>query len=222
MEKHPPRPIIGYGTGGKITVNIRFDDQCKNGHQSFSITADVYTDASRLRRDCQACGCLHDDIARIFPTLAPLIKWHGVNTDGPTHYIANTLYHAGDRDCHGLRKGESRQIINGRTGKPSWRLVSEPADLPQYIDSDTQPTEQAIRHYVPWCRIGEGKTRDLTTARSTAVWPEATDEQLTSDELPALLAARLPALIAEFKADMERIGMLWEPAAGEVTPCPNS
>jgi len=41
----------------------------------------------------EACGCLHDEIRQHFPELAHLIKWHLVSTDGPLHYIANTLYH---------------------------------------------------------------------------------------------------------------------------------
>lgn len=88
------RPIRGYGAGGCINVEIRFDDQCKNGHNSFAITASVYTDESRRRHDSQAGGCLHEDIAKVFPELAPLIQWHLFDAHGPMHYVANTLYHA--------------------------------------------------------------------------------------------------------------------------------
>lgn len=102
-----PRPVSGYGTNGSMNVEIRFDDECKNGHQSFAITANVYTDESRRRRgDIAAGGCMHDEIAKTFPELAVLIKYHLVTTDSPLHYVANTLYHAGDRDHNGKRKGE--------------------------------------------------------------------------------------------------------------------
>lgn len=105
-----PRPIDGYGKGAVITVHCRFDDNCKNGHDSFSITADVWVPG---RRGIEAGGCLHDGIAKVFPELAYLIPWHLVSTDGPMHYIANTVYLAGDRDHNGLRKGESSK--NPRT-----------------------------------------------------------------------------------------------------------
>jgi hypothetical protein len=98
-----PRPIDGYGKGAAITVSCRFDDSCKNGHDSFAITADIRIPG---RRDVEACGCLHKEIAKAFPELAYLIPWHLVSTDSPMHYIANTVYHAGDRDHRGLRKGE--------------------------------------------------------------------------------------------------------------------
>jgi len=196
------RPVEGYGAGDQMTVTIRFDDQCQNGHQSFSITADV-----------AAGGCMHEEIAKVFPELAPLIKWHLTSCDGPMHYIANTVYHASDRDCNGLKKGEVHQLRKGGTGPLCWILETTGPKLPQYVDSDTQPTETATMHYVPWVRVGEGKARDLDAARSCAVWPDATDEELSADKetLTAALAARLPGLIAEFRADMERIGFLWEP-----------
>jgi hypothetical protein len=211
------RPIGGYGTNGQITVQIRFDDQCQNGHQSFIITADVRTAESRRHRDIAAGGCLHEDIAQVFPELAPLIKWHIMSTDGPLHYIANTVYLAGNRDHNGLLKGEVRQLRNGKTGLLCWKLEAT-SKLPQYVDSNEQPTETATLHYVPWTRTGEGKARDLDAARISAVWPDATDEELSADPetLKAALAARLPGLIAEFRTEMECIGFLWEPEADNV------
>lgn len=58
---------------------------------------------------------------------------------------------------------------------------------------------------------GKGKERDFDAARSCAIWPEATDEQLSlpRDELTALLEARRPALVAEFRADMEELGFTY-------------
>lgn len=59
--------------------------------------------------------------------------------------------------------------------------------------------------------FGEGKARELDAARRVAVWPDATDEQLCAapDVLRAALLARLPALLAEFRADVERAGFVW-------------
>lgn len=39
-------------------------------------------------------GCIHDEVAKHFPELAHLIKWHLSSTDGPMHYVANTVYWA--------------------------------------------------------------------------------------------------------------------------------
>lgn len=101
------RPVKGYGTNGVMHAEIRFDDQCGNGHQTFAITASVYTKESRRMRDIAAGGCMHEEIANVFPELAPLIRWHLVSTDSPMHYVANAVYHASDRDHNGRRKGEA-------------------------------------------------------------------------------------------------------------------
>jgi hypothetical protein len=140
--------------GRSVRVTLRFDDECKNGHQTFSITGEE----RRADGSEGSCGCIHELIAEAFPELAHLIKWHGVTTDGPLHYVANTVYHAGDRD-----------------------------------------------HW--------GKARDLAAARSVAVWPEATDEELCAEPavLREALERRLPALLAAFRADVEACGFLWEP-----------
>jgi hypothetical protein len=217
-----------YGAGAIIRVEMRFDDECGNGHNTFAITATVVTPASRAKRDIAAGGCLHDDIAKVFPELAPLIKWHLMSTDGPMHYIANTLYHAGDRDHHGLRKGEVRQIRNGRTGLPAWKLTAinskgEKVDNPLsnwgggigQVDAAEKPADPDIRLvYLPWNIIGEGKERNLEHARSSAVWPDAMDDILClePDILQGFLEARLPALIAEFRQVMEEIGFFWGPS----------
>lgn len=199
--------------GRKITktrvmnVFVRFDDACKNGHATFSITAQIYVPG---KPDIESCGCLHDDIARYFPELAPLIKWHLCGADGPMYYIANTLYHADDRDHWGLRKGETRQIKNEKTGIPCWELVAK-TPVEKYVDSATKPNAPASFEYVPWNRVGEGKPRELDHARSCAIWPEATDAQLCAPcaELEAALHARLPALMAEFRAVIAGIGFTW-------------
>jgi hypothetical protein len=97
-----PKPIAGYGPGAMITVKVRHDDQCGNGHNTFSITAQVETPASKRRNDIEAGGCLHAEVAQYFPHLAPFLKWHLTSTDGPLHYVENTLYWVGKRGwCDG-------------------------------------------------------------------------------------------------------------------------
>ena len=258
------RPVRGYGTAGTMHVNIRFDDECKNGHQSFSITADVYTAESRRQKDIAAGGCLHEEIEKVFPELAPLIKWHLVDTTGPMHYLANTCYHASDRDYNGRAAGEPSSwdtVIYFGTSPVSHKIGTNFAKfleaartvggeffITEYThpDNDKPGAYKYGPHYTfegygnkwhecpfkdrataeQWqtaCNAGdfridtiptaysEGKTRELDHARSSAAWPEATDEQLTAPraELEAMLQARLPGLMAAFRADMERIGFLW-------------
>lgn len=100
----------GWGKGARMTVEMRFDDQCGNGHNTFAMTADIRIPG---RRDIEAGGCLHDEIAKYFPELAHLIRWHLCSTDGPVHYAGNAAYFASNRDHQGKTTGEPCQWSHG-------------------------------------------------------------------------------------------------------------
>lgn len=144
MKKTFTKTYTEDGQQYKITAEVRFDDECKNGHKSFSITGEILRKAKNNRWVFDCCGQIQDDIAKHFPDLVPFFKWHLCSTDGPLHYLTNTLY-----------------------------LVSK---------------------------------GDLEAARSTAIWPDATLEQLQDEEQ---LKARLPGLLAEFRAAVESLGFEW-------------
>lgn len=208
VKTYGPRQYREAGTIYKITANVRYDDQCGNGHNSFSITADIYRRDGNNRWCESSFGCQHDSVAKHFPQLAPYIKWHLFSADQPLHYIANTVYHAGDRDHNGLRKGEERQIVNGRTKLPCWKLEAD-KNIPEYHDSAEQPRQFATLRYVPLVRIGEGKPRNLDAARSCAIWPDATDEELTATGLEDRLKERHAQLMTDFRAAVESLGFIY-------------
>lgn len=156
QEKHFQTELAD---GSVLRATVRYDDRCGNGHNTFSITGELYDrtrangDASLVnskgkKRYLGSCGCLHGDIAKYFPELVPLIRWHRVSSDGPTHYVANTIFHA--------------------------------------------------------------ERGDFDYARSTAVAPDATPEQLRSEDW---LLARLPALLVDFRVAVESLGLKWENVA---------
>jgi len=94
-----PRAINQYES---ITATVRHDDECGNGHNTFSITGEIRDKRVKRERGIVALGCLHDDIAKHFPELAPLIKWHLTSTDEPMHYVENAMYWLGYRGwCDG-------------------------------------------------------------------------------------------------------------------------
>ena len=90
----------------KVEANIRWDDQCGNGHNTFSITGSAWSPTNLKKDDPDTCGCIHELIAEVFPDVAHMIKYHLTSSDGPMHYVANTLYHSSDRDCWGRKAGE--------------------------------------------------------------------------------------------------------------------
>lgn len=195
------------GVKHRIRATVRYDDQCGNGHNSFAITGAIEEIRNGVWMWCGG-GMCHDAIARHFPELAPLLKWHLCSSEGPMHYVENTVYHAGDRDCHGLKAGEFKPIIDQATGNPLWQLMDVPSS--NSVARSTKPDPVTLE-WRPYGRTGEGKPRDFDGARSCAIWPEATDAELSvePEELKAKLWERLPALMQEFKAAVESLGMVY-------------
>lgn len=260
--KSDPRAVDAkeWGKGREIRVEVRLSDNPRNGHDTFAITAHIYRPGAR---DWDACGCLHDEIVKYFPELAHLVKWHGVATDGPLHYIGNTCYLAGDADSCGRRSGEpSRwetfirfddvpalhrvsgkffEFIRSRMVERSFKVVSIAHDHKSERDRDLYSPKFTICgygekwHECPFdskaeadafcdslneceislvkspTRFSEGKKRELDAARKTAIWPDATDAELSVDrsELEKALRDRLPALMADFRADMLACGFVY-------------
>lgn len=238
------------GTRYRITVKIRYDDQRSNGHNSFGLTADIDRyDGGRWIEE--SGGCQHAEIVKHFPELEPFIKWHLMSTDGPIHYLQNTLYHAGDRDHWGYRKGEPKRwkttiqfdnvpiqhkmkknLSEYLSKSDEWNLdvisVKHPRDIETFGDHYTFAGLPCKWHDAPFrteqdadefatalevCEVsfnrtavaeGEGKEPDLEAARRSAVWPEASLEQLQDRDA---LVARLPSLMERFKADVESLGL---------------
>ena len=240
------RPCPSYGSHAVIRAEVCFDDECKNGHNSFAITASVRDTRYKDDRGDIAGGCCHDAIAKSFPELAPLVRWHLTSSDGPMHYISNTIYLAGIRDCWGKLAGEPRQFatviqfgdnplkhklpakfvawlqscvpLHGERAFDFEVLGIDHKDRATYGTYYTFGGYGASWHECPFhteaealdflkalqtCNpkfisvatsFGEGKARDLAAARSTAVWPEATDAELCAEpaELRAALLARHP------------------------------
>lgn len=164
-----------------LIISIRYDDECGNGYNTFAITAE-----HRVNGILRSCGCLHDMIKEHYPALIPLLKWHLCSSDGPIHYIENTLFHAGNKDCWGYTKGQPKLRKDG-----------------SYILSLNSDTGRYSLVY------GNGKERELDHARNSAIWPDTTDEELTSPDLKERLEARLPKLLEEFHAAITNLGFEW-------------
>lgn len=81
--------------GNSMTIKIRLNDECKNGHQDFAITADIYEkDKPKTDRYCIMGGCCHDEILAAKPELGIFIRLHLCDYKGiPMHAIENGFYH---------------------------------------------------------------------------------------------------------------------------------
>lgn len=95
MHKYTARracPTAGYGKHAIISVEAGLHHLRGNARPYFSVTGEI---ASSLRwiHSPRACGCLHDEIEKYWPQLAPIIALHlSDDTGAPMHAEANGWY----------------------------------------------------------------------------------------------------------------------------------
>lgn len=110
VRKIGPRIYTEGGMTYRISLDIRHDDRCKSGHNTFSMTCVEHKKAAGSNRWRESGGGHGEEaIARHFPEFAPYLKWHLCSTNGPWDYLAKAIYFAGERDCWGKLKGEPAQ-----------------------------------------------------------------------------------------------------------------
>lgn len=79
----------GDDEGNAIRANIRLNDECRNGHEDFSLTGDIY----EKFRDVGG-GCIHNEITEIWPEMQIFADLHLCDWKGaPMHAAGNGRYH---------------------------------------------------------------------------------------------------------------------------------
>lgn len=88
------RHSIVVSKGNQVTdISIRLDDECNNGHEDFSITANIREKDSRGRWVDAGGGCCHEHILSLRPELKPFVDLHLCTWEGvPMHCAANAFY----------------------------------------------------------------------------------------------------------------------------------
>lgn len=252
--------FIENGKKYRADLEIRYDDECGNGHNTFSMTYNLDQIHANGRKTNVEWGpaCSAPEIMKHFPKFKKFLKWHLFNSNGPCSYISNTTYLAGDSDCWGYKKGDPCRWdyflkfknfpVSFKFGNKFLKALS---DYPHKKDIDVfkvesrDPTKykpkftfscypcewyncpfdtsdeafeflEAIQNFdfeivKKPTAFSDGKKRDFDLARQAAFWPEATDEVLTlpKEDLTKILENRLPALIEEFKTDIESLGFVF-------------
>lgn len=78
----------------RVVIDIRLNDECKNGHQDFAITGTTYErNAPGTAWFEMGGGCVHNEILRVAPDLEMFVKLHLSDYLGcPMHAVANGFY----------------------------------------------------------------------------------------------------------------------------------
>lgn len=98
--------------GNTMIIKIRLNDECKNGHQDFAITADIYQYGKpKTDRYFIAGGCCHDEILSARPDLKIFVDLHLCDYKGiPMHAVENGFYHL--RNGFNNTKVDSPTFVN--------------------------------------------------------------------------------------------------------------
>lgn len=76
------------GRGNYTVIKISLDDDCRNGREVWSVTADIFEDHKDV-----GGGCCHDHILSLRPDLADFVALHLCDFTGvPMHGVANGFY----------------------------------------------------------------------------------------------------------------------------------
>lgn len=77
-------------------IEIRLNDECKNGHEDFAITATFWAPGKpRTDRHMEVSGCCHDEILQACPEYTRFTNLHLRDFKGaPMHTVENGMYHA--------------------------------------------------------------------------------------------------------------------------------
>jgi hypothetical protein len=88
------RHSIVEGNSNRIVdIRIRLDDECKNGHEDFSITANIRERNARGVMVDAGGGCCHELILSLRPELKPFVDLHLSTWQGvPMHCASNAFY----------------------------------------------------------------------------------------------------------------------------------
>lgn len=187
--------LLYNGQNVDLIINIRYDDECNNGHNSFSITGSLYVAGKRSDYNLICCGCIHDIIEQLAPAYKKYIKWHLCSSKGPLYYLENTLYLANPikEFTNFVYLVDDEFKIKELLGIFNLKEIKKLKKRYKNIIVETKP-----RNY--------NREPDLINARKTAIWENATIEQLQNKKL---LLKRLPKLQKEFKKMVGELGFIY-------------
>lgn len=138
--------VIKTKGGLEYHVKIRLNDECKNGHNDFSITGTIYeANKPKIDRYCHGGGAIGDTLAELFPAEFALFNsLHLCDVNGaPMYATGNGFYH--------LKQGFNNTPTNSPTFKGEYceyyRITTD-----QFDTLVTAEDEKIFAYYL--CQLG--------------------------------------------------------------------
>lgn len=180
--------------GNTMYINIRLNDECKNGHQDFAITADIYEKGKpKIDKYYIMGGCCHDEILEVRPDLGIFVDLHLSDYKGiPMHAIANGFYH--------LREGLDNTKPDSSNFKVEfcnyYRITPEQFDV-------LNTSENQIQYATKLIALGILEQWEKQANEAIKLLEEMTASKFVVDSKRTQLDAPTPEQIAEEKTRVE-------------------
>jgi len=181
----------------KFIINIRLDDDCKNGHEDFAITAEGW-DKTNFRNDCDIAGCCHEEIVKLYPEFQIFVDLHLNSAKGvPMFAIANGVYYLqeGKFDVlkeHLMLSDSEINIFKNCTDKLYFQYLIEKMGLPTRWQKKANKAIELL----------ENITKEVYTDHSTKeTFIFLTPEQTAEIEEKINTGFYLPKAISKRKAE---------------------
>ena len=146
--------------GDNLIISIKLADDCKNGHDDFSITADCYK-AGKPKTDRYYLygGCCHEEILKVRPDLQIFVNLHLCNYKGvPMHCLDNGYYHLQNNFEHLISEfrltGEEAEYFRNCPDKQYFAYLMLKLNLPEKWQNEASEAIQILEtltgeKYVP-------------------------------------------------------------------------
>lgn len=180
---------INYGgTEADIIVNIRLNDECKNGHQDFAITGDIYKTGKRTNSAYIGGGCIHEEIEKFFPEYKPFINLHLCDAKGiPMYAIENGFYH----------------LTNGFNSKSTGKAFKNEFCAYYRITSDQfdvlSKSENKLEYGILLKELGILQQWEIEANEAIKLLESLTGNEFINDSVKSQYNAPTPEQIEEFK-----------------------
>jgi|GEM_PF-335291 len=212
----------------RLAIKVRLNDKCRNGHEDFSLTADIDEKAGNGKWVEAGGGCCHEEILAARPEFAPFAALHLCDSNGvPMHAFGNAFYwFAGfngglGQEYHGSSGRDGRTAADCRRifaehlrvteaevdaitaaaprTEREMQIVCEDIGLPARWKSEA---EAAIRQLEEWTgkKFASQASRPTWTPATPEERKQMADRRASGYYEPAQVAARDAAKAAERKA----------------------
>ncbi len=166
---------------GNYSIEIRLNDECKNGHEDFAITATFWEiGKARTDRNMLGGGACHDEILKVMPELELFTELHLSDAKGaPMYAIENGLFHKSDLKTFKrylrLTNEEAKELVTCESEVHLYMLLESKGIIKRW--------KMEAKKAIKWLENATNETFESTATRSNLKKPSNKEVTKTKKQL---------------------------------------